>query len=70
MIDVFQTVVKMEDNRGLCVISKPDVKNQPPKEFTFDGVYFTNSVTEQIYNDLAYPLVEVRSTITFRFYQN
>jgi hypothetical protein len=30
-----------------------------PKNFTFDGVYYTDSTTENIYNDIAYPLVEV-----------
>ena len=31
-----------------------------PKSFTFDGAYYTESTTEQIYNEIAYPLVEVR----------
>ena len=31
-----------------------------PKTFTFDGTYYTDSTTEQIYNEIAYPLVEVR----------
>lgn len=50
----------MLEDRGVCSIHKPDtVGKQPPKQFTFDGAYYTNSTTEQIYNDIAYPLVEV-----------
>ncbi|TMS39466.1 hypothetical protein L596_005982 [Steinernema carpocapsae] len=30
----------------------------PPKQFTFDGVYYMDSTAEQIYNDIVYPLVE------------
>ncbi|KAK0399469.1 hypothetical protein QR680_003065 [Steinernema hermaphroditum] len=30
----------------------------PPKQFTFDGVYYMDSTAEHIYNDIVYPLVE------------
>uniref|UniRef100_A0A452UX24 Kinesin-like protein n=1 Tax=Ursus maritimus TaxID=29073 RepID=A0A452UX24_URSMA len=30
----------------------------PPKQFTFDGAYYVDHFTEQIYNEIAYPLVE------------
>ena len=33
--------------------------NDPPKSFTFDGVYGEDSTTEQIYNDIGFGLVEV-----------
>lgn len=49
----------MSEERGQCNLRKPDNPDQPPKPFTFDGAYFTESTTEQIYNDIAYPLVEV-----------
>lgn len=29
----------------------------PPKLFTFDGVYYTDSTTQQIYEDICFPLV-------------
>ena len=51
----------MAEDRGACVIHKPNAGKLPPKQFTFDGVYFTGATTEQIYNDIAYPLVEVRN---------
>ncbi|XP_072182334.1 osmotic avoidance abnormal protein 3-like [Diadema setosum] len=51
------TVVKMDGARGYCEIFKPKSKD-PPKSFTFDGAYFTESTTEQIYGDIAYPLVD------------
>lgn len=51
-------VVKMDSSKGSCEIVKPKSKD-PPKAFTFDGAYFTDSTTEQIYNDIGYPLVDV-----------
>lgn len=38
---------------------KDDINSAPPKTFTFDGAYFMDSTTEQIYNEIVYPLVEV-----------
>ncbi|XP_078333667.1 osmotic avoidance abnormal protein 3-like isoform X3 [Crassostrea virginica] len=52
------TVVAMEGKRGQCSIRNPDDKKAPPKMFTFDGAYFVDSTTENIYNEIAYPLVE------------
>ena len=52
-----KTVVSMD---GLqCSIQNPADAKSPPKSFTFDGVYFVDSTTEQIYADIGYPLVEV-----------
>jgi len=42
-----------------CCISNPAEPNLPPKAFTFDGVYGTDSTTEAIYNDNGFSLVEV-----------
>ena len=39
-------------------IFKPDEKSFPPKNFTFDGAYFTNSTTKQIYEDVGFALVD------------
>ena len=52
-------VLKMDSNTGLCAITNPNDEKAPPKSFTFDGSYFTDSTTENIYSDIAYPLVEV-----------
>ncbi|XP_067655416.1 osmotic avoidance abnormal protein 3-like [Haliotis asinina] len=51
-------VLAMDSSRGSCQITNPTDAKAPPKMFTFDGSYFTDSTTEQIYNDIAYPLVE------------
>ena len=32
--------------------------NEPPKHFTFDAVYPEDSITENIYPDSVFPLVE------------
>ncbi|XP_076820220.1 osmotic avoidance abnormal protein 3-like isoform X2 [Clavelina lepadiformis] len=54
-----KVIVNMHEDRGMCLIQKPDAnQEQAPKQFTFDGAYYTSSTTEQIYNDIAYPLVE------------
>ncbi|KAM4612758.1 kinesin-like protein KIF17 [Polymixia lowei] len=51
-------VVSMEIHHCQCFIRKPGVTDEPPKQFTFDGTYFTEQTTEQMYNEIAYPLVE------------
>ncbi|KAL4224904.1 Kinesin-like protein kif17 [Mactra antiquata] len=50
--------LKMEGARAQCSIMNPGDKKAPPKNFTFDGSYFVDSTTENIYNEIAYPLVE------------
>nr|XP_029531619.1 kinesin-like protein KIF17 isoform X1 [Oncorhynchus nerka] len=51
-------VVSVETSRCQCLIKKPGAKEEPPKQFTFDGSYFIGQTTEQMYNEIAYPLVE------------
>ncbi|XP_021345803.1 kinesin-like protein KIF17 isoform X2 [Mizuhopecten yessoensis] len=51
-------VLAMDGKRGQCTIRNPGDSKAPPKVFTFDGAYFTDSITESIYADIAYPLVE------------
>jgi len=58
-LKLFQSCVLMDSKLYQCSISSPDEQSAPPKAFTFDGCYYTDSTTEQIYNDIAYPLVEV-----------
>ncbi|XP_061543979.1 kinesin-like protein KIF17 [Phycodurus eques] len=48
----------MDPQRCQCFIKKPASADEPPKQFTFDGTYFTDQTTERIYNESAYPLVE------------
>lgn len=55
----WQSVVTMDGDRCSCSIVNPTDNSAPPKTFTFDGVYGENSTTEQIYNESAYPLIEV-----------
>lgn len=52
-------VLTMDLQRCQCFIKKPMSADEPPKQFTFDGTYFTDQTTEQMYNESAYPLVEV-----------
>ncbi|XP_071388112.1 kinesin-like protein KIF17 [Centroberyx affinis] len=51
-------VLSMDLNHCQCFIKKPGVTDEPPKQFTFDGTYFIDQTTEQMYNEIAYPLVE------------
>lgn len=53
----------MEPSIGQCNIVNPNDKNAPAKTFTFDGAYYTDSTTEQMYNEIVFPLVEVCSKI-------
>ena len=57
----------MDGKISQCSMVVPSDPNAPPKNFTFDGAYGTNSTTEAIYNEIAYPLVEV-SSWTAQFY--
>lgn len=45
-----------------CVIETWDPNEGPsfPKQFTFDSVYDQDATTETIYNEICYPLIEVR----------
>ncbi|XP_006862467.1 PREDICTED: kinesin-like protein KIF17 [Chrysochloris asiatica] len=53
-----QPVVTVDCARGQCFIQNPGAADEPPKQFTFDGAYYMDHFTEQIYNEIAYPLVE------------
>ncbi|MGH0118320.1 UNVERIFIED_CONTAM: hypothetical protein FKN15_048556 [Acipenser sinensis] len=53
-----KAAVTMESARCQCFIQMPGATNEPPKQFTFDGTYYTNQTTEQMYNEIAYLLVE------------
>ncbi|XP_034501504.1 kinesin-like protein KIF17 isoform X7 [Ailuropoda melanoleuca] len=53
-----QPVVTVDSARGQCSIQNPGAPDEPPKQFTFDGAYYVDHFTEQIYNEIAYPLVE------------
>ena len=51
-------VIRMDGSIGQCRLLKPGEPNQLPKTFTFDGVFNTDSITETIYADICFPLVE------------
>ncbi|XP_077581597.1 kinesin-like protein KIF17 [Stigmatopora nigra] len=51
-------VLSMDLQLCQCFIEKPTSSHEPSKQFTFDGAYFTQQTTEQMYNESAYPLVE------------
>ena len=59
---MFQPCVFMDQKLSQCSIVNLKDPAALPKTFTFDGTYYTDSTTEQIYNEIAYPLVEVCST--------
>ncbi|GFT98503.1 kinesin-like protein KIF17 [Nephila pilipes] len=53
-----KVIIGMDSSCGLCSIVNPADSSAPPKSFTFDGAYFIDSTTEQIYNEIVYPIVE------------
>ncbi|KAL0277188.1 UNVERIFIED_CONTAM: hypothetical protein PYX00_004555 [Menopon gallinae] len=54
----FKNILLMDSECCTCSIANPNDSTAPPKSFTFDSVYSIVSTTEQIYNDIVYPLVE------------
>ena len=50
--------IKCDDTINKVTIFKPDDKSSAPKNFTFDGAYFTQSTTKQIYEDVGFALVD------------
>ncbi|XP_053226544.1 kinesin-like protein KIF17 isoform X4 [Podarcis raffonei] len=53
-----KVVLSMDSSCGQCFIQNPMASEDPPKQFTFDGAYNMSHNTEQIYNEIAYPLIE------------
>lgn len=64
MFQNFQLCVGMTPNVGQVNLNAPD---GAAKDFTFDGAYFMDSTGEQIYNDIVFPLVEVRKFEDFSY---
>ena len=62
----FQSCVFMDPKMMQCSIVNMSDQGAPPKNFTFDGCYGPDSTTENIYNDVAYTLVEVRDESSVR----
>ncbi|MEQ2190804.1 Kinesin-like protein kif17 [Xenoophorus captivus] len=52
----------MDVHRCQCFIKRSGTVDEPPKQFTFDGTYYINQSTEQLYNEIAYPLIETGAT--------
>lgn len=52
-----QVIVRMDPSIIQVNLTKPKDDNVPPKQFTFDGVYFINDTTKAIYEDICFPLV-------------
>uniref|UniRef100_A0A3Q4GTM0 Kinesin-like protein n=1 Tax=Neolamprologus brichardi TaxID=32507 RepID=A0A3Q4GTM0_NEOBR len=45
-------VLSMDLQRCQCFIEKPGAVDEPPKQFTFDGTYYIDQTTEQMYNEI------------------
>ena len=51
-------VVNMDESLLQIQLRKPGSDHQtPPKQFTFDGVYYMQDTTQKIYEDICFPLV-------------
>jgi len=51
-------VLEVDPNTGQCSITNVKDHDAPPKTFTFDGAYGNDATNEQLYLDIAFPLVE------------
>lgn len=56
MMDGRECVVKMLPDKGEVIIQKPS--EEVPKIFTFDKVYDMQSTQENIFTEIAYPIIE------------
>ena len=52
-----EMVVDMDPAISQVQLRKPKAPEQPPKSFTFDGVYYVDSATHQLYEEVGFPLV-------------
>ena len=48
----------MNASGNQAMLTNIDQSHEPPKQFTFDAVYPEDSMTETIYADSVFPLVE------------
>ncbi len=53
-----KVIVNIETQKSQIQLKCLEEPNLPPKQFTFDGAYGSDSNTESIYNDVGFPLVE------------
>ncbi|CAF3047525.1 unnamed protein product [Rotaria sp. Silwood2] len=53
-----KTIVSMNTQLNHVLLENIDQSNEPPKQFTFDAVYSEDSITENIYAESVFPLVE------------
>lgn len=54
-----QSVIAMDPSIGQVQLMKPNGdESSPPKLFSFDGVYFVEDTTKQIYEEICFPLVD------------
>ncbi|CAF1458254.1 unnamed protein product, partial [Rotaria sordida] len=53
-----QTIVSMRAELNQVLLEHVEQSNEPPKQFTFDAVYPEDSITENIYAESVFPLVE------------
>lgn len=48
----------MNPELNQVMLENLEQSNEPPKQFTFDAVYAEDSITENIYAESVFPLVE------------
>lgn len=53
----------MNTQTNQVMLTSIEQKSEPPKQFTFDAAYPEDSITENIYPDSVFPLVESVSVI-------
>jgi hypothetical protein len=51
-------IIEVDPKKNQVFLKTLEEPKSPPKQFTFDGAYFMDSITENIYNDVGFPLVE------------
>jgi kinesin family protein 3/17 len=52
-----QVVVSLNKKTGEIFVKRPYAEGEPPKQFTFDGVFDWTSQQSEIYNDTSAPII-------------
>ncbi len=53
-------IIQVDEDSGSVSITNPSAPDEKPKSFTFDSSFDDKSLQSNVYDELGYPLVEVR----------
>ena len=69
-LNLIKNVIECDQKKNQVSLKSIDDQKSPPKNFTFDGAYSIDSITETIYNDVGFALVESVNSRIFSIFLN